>query len=163
MTVNKKLLIKFKVFNQMSWYWCYYNEEKMLYPARWKKIAVDQSKVLKMDCSVIFGPPGIRYLIPLSHLPAIGRRPPCALGLRPFSPKRSENAEKCSPHLPLTRSHCNHLRSRCDSSTLSMQVCYVLYARTAPKSPSLHFRYVYMGYSATSSVSFKLSAAVCAP
>ena len=29
----------------MWWSWCYYNEEKMLYPARWKKITVDQSKV----------------------------------------------------------------------------------------------------------------------
>ena len=36
-----------------------YNEEKMFYPARWKKITVDQSKVLKIDCSVLFGPPGI--------------------------------------------------------------------------------------------------------
>ena len=96
----------------------------------------------------------LAVLIPLSHLPAIGRRPLCALGLWPFSPKRSENAEKCSPHCPLTRSHCNHLRSQCDFSTLSTQVCYVLYAITASKSPSLHFRYVYMGYSATSSVSF---------
>ena len=25
----------------------YYNEEKMLYPSRWKKITVNQSKVLK--------------------------------------------------------------------------------------------------------------------
>ena len=30
----------------------------------------------------------------------------------------------------------------------------LIYALTAPKSPSLHFRYVYMGYSATSSVYF---------
>ena len=27
----------------------------MLYPARWKKITVDQSKVLKIDCSGFFG------------------------------------------------------------------------------------------------------------
>ena len=47
MTVHKKLLIKLKVFNRISWSWCYYNKEKMLYPARWKKITVDQSKVLK--------------------------------------------------------------------------------------------------------------------
>ena len=31
----------------MWWSWCYYNTGKMLYPARWKKIIVDQSKVLK--------------------------------------------------------------------------------------------------------------------
>ena len=47
MTVHKKLLIKWEVINQIWWSWCYYNEEKMLYPARWKKITVDQSKVLK--------------------------------------------------------------------------------------------------------------------
>ena len=47
MTVHKKLLIKSKVLNQILWSWCYYNVEEMLYPARWKKITVDQSKVLK--------------------------------------------------------------------------------------------------------------------
>ena len=31
----------------------------MLYPARWKKITVDKSKILKIDRSVIFGTPGI--------------------------------------------------------------------------------------------------------
>ena len=37
----------------------------MLYPTRVKKITVDWSKVLKIDCidcSVISGPPGIYYL-----------------------------------------------------------------------------------------------------
>ena len=38
MTVHRKLLMKLKVLNQIWWSWCYYNEEKMLYPARWKKI-----------------------------------------------------------------------------------------------------------------------------
>ena len=47
MTVYKKLLMKWKVLNQIWWSWCYHNEEKMFYPARWKKITVDQSKVLK--------------------------------------------------------------------------------------------------------------------
>ena len=47
-----QLLIKEKVLNQIDdlGSWCYYNEEKMLffwYPTRWKKITVDQSKVLK--------------------------------------------------------------------------------------------------------------------
>ena len=46
-TVHKKLLMKLKDFNRIWWSWCYYNEEKMFYPARWKKITVDQSKVLK--------------------------------------------------------------------------------------------------------------------
>ena len=50
MTVHKKLLIQYiKVLNQIWWSWCYYNEEKMLYPARWKKITVDQIKVLKIS------------------------------------------------------------------------------------------------------------------
>ena len=31
----------------------------MFYPSRLKKITVDQSKVLKIDCSDILGPPGI--------------------------------------------------------------------------------------------------------
>ena len=47
MTVHKKLHIKYKVLDQIWWSWCYYNQEKMLYPARWKKMTVDQSKVLK--------------------------------------------------------------------------------------------------------------------
>ena len=62
MTDHTKLLIKWKVCNQIWWSWSYYNEEKTLYPARWKKITVDQSKVLKIDCidcSVFLGPPGI--------------------------------------------------------------------------------------------------------
>ena len=42
----------------------------MLYPARWKKITVDQSKVLKIDCSVFFGPPGIGN-IPNMQVPAV--------------------------------------------------------------------------------------------
>ena len=37
MTVHTKIIIKLKVFNQILWNWCYYNEEKMLYPAKWKK------------------------------------------------------------------------------------------------------------------------------
>ena len=40
-TVHKKLLIKLKVLNQIWWSWCYYNGDKMLYPARWKRIIVD--------------------------------------------------------------------------------------------------------------------------
>ena len=60
MIVHKKLLMEWKVLNQIWWSWCYYNEEKMLYPARWNKITVDQSKVLKIDCSVFCGPPGMR-------------------------------------------------------------------------------------------------------
>ena len=47
MTVHKKLLIKYKVLNQIWWSWCYYNEEEALYPARWKRIIVDQSNILK--------------------------------------------------------------------------------------------------------------------
>ena len=54
------------VLNQICWSWCYYNEEKMLYPARWKRITVDQSKVLKIDCSVcaffFWGGGGTRYI-----------------------------------------------------------------------------------------------------
>ena len=42
----------------------------------------------------------------------------------------------------LTRSHCDHLRSRCDSSTLSTNSYCALYALSAPKSPSLRFHYV---------------------
>ena len=38
-----------------------YNEEKMLYPARWKKITVDQSKVLKNLLFHFFG--ATRYYI----------------------------------------------------------------------------------------------------
>ena len=38
--------------NKIWWSWCYYNEEKMLYPARWTKITVDQSKVLKNKSTV---------------------------------------------------------------------------------------------------------------
>ena len=64
MTVHQKLLMEWKVLNQIWWSWCYYNEEKMLYPARWKKITVDQSKVLKNWLyrlfRVFFGPPGIQ-------------------------------------------------------------------------------------------------------
>ena len=77
----------------------------------------------------------------------------------------------------LTHSHCDHLRSRCNSSTLSLHSYCALYALSAPKSPSLRFhyvlsafttcalrlRYAYIGYFATSSVYFSLSAAVCAP
>ena len=37
-----------------------YNEEKMLYPARWKKITVDQSKVLKNLLFRVFG--ATRYI-----------------------------------------------------------------------------------------------------
>ena len=120
-------------------------------------------------------------LIPLSHLPAISRRPLCALELWKFSPKRSEIAEKCEIRAPssfivahstlLTRSHCDHLRSRCDSSTLSTHSYCALYALSAPKSPSLRFHYVLsvlttcalrlryacIEYSATSSVYFSLS------
>ena len=64
MTVHEKLLMKWKVLNQIWWSWCYYiNEEKMLYPARWKKITVSQSKFLKnrLLSTVPFfcGPPGI--------------------------------------------------------------------------------------------------------
>ena len=55
MTVDKKLLIKWKVFNQIWWSLCYYNEEKMFYPARWKKITVDQSKVLKNGLFLFLG------------------------------------------------------------------------------------------------------------
>ena len=54
MTVHKKLLIKLKVFNQISWSWCYYNKEKMLYPARWKNITVDQRKVQKKSTVPFF-------------------------------------------------------------------------------------------------------------
>ena len=52
MTVHQKLLIKKKVLNQIWWSWCYYNEEKMFYPARWKKITVDQNKEGNMDFSM---------------------------------------------------------------------------------------------------------------
>ena len=68
----------------------------------------------------------------------------------------------------LTRSHCDHLRSRCDSSTLSTHSYCALYALSAPKCPSLRFHYVLsafttcalrlryacIDYSATSSVYF---------
>ena len=68
----------------------------------------------------------------------------------------------------LTRSHCDHLRSRCDSSTLSTHSYCALYALSAPKSHSLRFHYVLcafttcalrlryacIAYSATSSVYF---------
>ena len=47
MTVHKKLLINWKVFNRIWWSWCYYNGKKRFYPARWKKITVNQSKVQK--------------------------------------------------------------------------------------------------------------------
>ena len=77
----------------------------------------------------------------------------------------------------LTRSHCDHLRSRCDSNTLSTHSYCALYALSAPKSPSLRFHYVLSAfttcplrlryacieYSATSSVYFSLLAAVCVP
>ena len=51
-----------KVLDQI---WCILvyiiHEEKMLYPARWKKITVDQSKVLKnlLYKKFFIGPPGI--------------------------------------------------------------------------------------------------------
>ena len=54
MTVHKKLLIKWKVLNQIWWFWCYYNKEKMLYLVKWKKITVDQSKVLKIRLYRLF-------------------------------------------------------------------------------------------------------------
>ena len=82
MTVHKKLLIKLKVLNQIWWSWCYYNEEKMLYPARWKKITVDQSKVLKNQLYRLLrfylGPPGIKdqfAMPPVGHnrKPSLGR------------------------------------------------------------------------------------------
>ena len=41
----------------------------------------------------------------------------------------------------LTRSHCDHLRSLCDSRTLSTHSYCALYALSAPKS-SLRFHYV---------------------
>ena len=66
MTVHKKLLIKWKVLNQIWWSWYYY-EENMVYPARWKRIIADQSKVLKIYCSVFFWPPGICFLNFLLH------------------------------------------------------------------------------------------------
>ena len=45
-----------KVLNQIWWSWCYYNEEKMLYPARWKGTTV-LKKSLKIECSVFWGHP----------------------------------------------------------------------------------------------------------
>ena len=42
----------------------------------------------------------------------------------------------------LTRSHCDHLRSRCDSCTFSTRLYCALYALSAPKSRSLRFHYV---------------------
>ena len=55
MTVHKKLLIKLKKINQIWRSWCCFNEEKMFYPAKWKKITVDQSKVLKNRMFRLFG------------------------------------------------------------------------------------------------------------
>ena len=48
----------------------------MLYPARWKEITVDQSKVLKIECSIFGGPPGIELPGPLRLEPG-----PLHLGL----------------------------------------------------------------------------------
>ena len=42
----------------------------------------------------------------------------------------------------LTRSHCDHLRSRCDSCTFSTRLYCALCALSAPKSRSLRFHYV---------------------
>ena len=47
MTLDKKLLITQKFSTKFDDLWCYYNKQKMFYPARLKKITVDQSKVLK--------------------------------------------------------------------------------------------------------------------
>ena len=70
----------------------------------------------------------------MSHLPAISRRPLCALGQ--CSPKRSEIAANVKSMTPssfivaqstlLTRSHCDHLRSLCDSSTFSVRFQHAL-------------------------------------
>ena len=54
MRVHKILLIKSKVLNQIWWSWCYYNEKKYALSSKVKRITVDQSKVKKIDCSVVF-------------------------------------------------------------------------------------------------------------
>ena len=62
------------------------------------------------------------------------------------SPKKVKSMTSGSfivPHTTLlTRSYCDHLRSRCDSSTLSAHSYCALYALGEPKSPSLRFHYV---------------------
>ena len=68
-------------------------------------------------------------VIPLSHLPAISRRPLCALDLYNFhqsAVKSPQNVKSMTPgsfivdqSTLLARSHRDYMRSQCDSSTLS--------------------------------------------
>ena len=126
--------------------------------------------------------------IPLSHLCRRSAGDRCALSdVDKFhqsalkSPKNVKSTTSGSfivaHNMLLTRSHCDHLRSECDSSTLSTQSYCALYALSVSKSPSLRFhyvlsafttcvlrlRYAYIEHSAISSVYVLLSAAVCAP
>ena len=57
MTVDKKLLIKLKVFNQIWWSWCHYNEEKMLYPAKWKNNCSSEQSSKELTVPFLGGPP----------------------------------------------------------------------------------------------------------